>query len=234
MKCTVIPLPARPIRASAAPSRRLLRAHSRAACRRSGARRAATSRVLLEPTSTSVSMSQSRPGSASCRLDDAHALALPAEIAREHHRRVARPVRQQDVARRGKLRAPALRDRVVEGDDEIGFGRRAQPALDRPATASAGRTARWRRNRGRRRAGARRRRLQRRDAGHDVDREPVPRPAGSRGPATRRPAPPARRCRRSPEETSATERPSAARSSADAHARFLLRQRRRVQALAWR
>ena len=63
--------------------------------------------------------------------------------------------------------------------------------------ASAGRTARWRRNHGRAARRRARRRLQRRDAGADGDVEPCPVGAAC-GPAARRPGSPARRCRGRP------------------------------------
>ena len=57
-------------------------------------------------------------------------LAVAAEIAGEHDRRVRRArVLSRMSARAGELRAPALRDRIVEGDDEVALGGGARCAL---------------------------------------------------------------------------------------------------------
>ena len=53
-----------------------------------------------------------------------------AEVAGQHHGRVARAVVEQDVAGGVEQDAPALRDGIVEGDHEVALGRRADPLED--------------------------------------------------------------------------------------------------------
>ncbi len=63
--------------------------------------------------------------------DGRYALALAAEIAGQDDGRVGRAVPEQDRFRLGELGAAALRDGIVEGDDEIALGGGADARFDR-------------------------------------------------------------------------------------------------------
>ena len=157
MKCTVIRPPARILRGRHA-SR-----HSRGACRHRCVPRS-ISRVRLEPTSTTVSISTS--AGSSFEFDYVRSLA---GRGRDCGRAppACRPAGAPAGCRGRREAACAGAARPgCRGRRRSRLRRRRAVAARSPARASAGRRARSRRSRGReRRAGAGGRRLQRRDAG---------------------------------------------------------------------